>query len=251
MRRKIVAGNWKMHGDLTAIKSRLSHLVEMKSDIANVEAVLFPSHIYLPVLQAELAGSPYSYGAQTVSEFDEGAYTGEVSCAMLKECAAEWVIIGHSERRHYFSETNEQLAAKLHKAVAEGIKPIYCVGETEAQYDSGETKSVIEQQISAVLSENGHVKLLPSLVIAYEPVWAIGTGKTATPEHADDVHQFIREVIAKFDQAYAEKTPILYGGSVKATNAAELFAKPNIDGALVGGAALDAQQFLEIIRCIK
>lgn len=251
MRKKIVAGNWKMHGGLQAIESRLDQLVEYKSDVAGVDVVLFPSEIYLPTLHSKLQGTPFQYGAQTVSEHDEGAYTGEVACSMLKDFGANWVIVGHSERRQYFGETNEQLAAKLIKAVDSGLTPVYCVGETEAEYDAKQTKSVIEAQISAVLSDGAHVKLLPSLVVAYEPVWAIGTGKTATPEYADETHQYIREVIARFDQASAETTSILYGGSVKANNAAELFAMPNVDGALVGGASLDAQQFLEIIRCIK
>ena len=252
MRRKVVAANWKMNGQLGAVETRLNTLAENSSTIpSDVEVVLFPSYVYLPLTSEKLKNSSIEFGGQTVSEFDDGAYTGEISASMLKEFGSEWVIVGHSERRQHYKEDNQTLCDKLNHVVDSGLKPILCVGETEAEYDSKSTKSVIDKQIKAVLSEGAHVKLLPKLVIAYEPVWAIGTGKTATPEYADETHQYIREVIAEFDKESAERIPILYGGSVKANNATELFAMPNVDGALVGGASLDAQQFLEIVQCIK
>lgn len=251
MREQIVAGNWKMHGNLEDVCARLEHLSSYKNKSDGTKVVVFPSQVYLAKTQEKLLDSSVEWGAQTVSEHPEGAFTGEISCEMLLDFSCKWVIIGHSERRQYFNESSDMLAAKIDRCLENGLRPIYCVGETRDEYEAKKTHSVIEEQISAVLSKVANVKLLPRLVVAYEPVWAIGTGLTATPEYANDVHGLIRERLSGIDGLEGDDTPILYGGSVKPDNAAELFAMPHIDGGLVGGASLDAKKFLEIVECIK
>ncbi len=246
---KLVAGNWKMHGSLSGNAQLLagigahgvSHGVEI--------AVCVPS-VYLQQVCGLLSGSGIALGAQNVSEHESGAFTGEVSVAMLKELGCCYVIVGHSERRALFGETSRQVTQKLKACLSGGLRPILCVGETSAEREAGTTEVVIAGQLDAVLSEVGPEQLAEA-VVAYEPVWAIGTGKTATPEQAQDVHAFIRTRLAKAMGARASEVRILYGGSVKAANAAALFACPDIDGGLVGGASLQAQEFLAICRAAE
>jgi len=245
MRRKLVAGNWKMHGSLTENEALLGAVRSgMASDFAAECAVCVPFP-YLAQTSALLGGSVVAWGAQDVSEHTKGAYTGEVSAPMLREFGCRFVIVGHSERRALHAEDSKLVARKLHAAQAAGLTPIVCVGETLAQREAGVTEAIVAEQLDAVTSEVGP-EVWKQAVIAYEPVWAIGTGKTATPEQAQAVHHFIRGRIAGVSAAVAQSVQILYGGSVKAANAAELFAMPDIDGGLVGGASLDAKEFVAI-----
>jgi triosephosphate isomerase len=190
-------------------------------------------------------------GAQTVSEHESGAYTGELSGAMLKDVGCQYVLVGHSERRQHFGEHDAVVAAKFHQAKATGLIPILCVGETDAEREAGQTETVIARQLQAVLDAASGADLFQNAVVAYEPIWAIGTGKTATPEVAQSVHAFIRQYLENQQQNGLNALPLLYGGSVKVDNAAHLFAKPDIDGALVGGASLTADSFLGIAACIN
>jgi len=245
MRRKLVAGNWKMHGSLTENEALLGAVRSgMASDFAAECAVCVPFP-YLAQTSALLGGSVVAWGAQDVSEHTKGAYTGEVSAPMLREFGCRFVIVGHSERRALHAEDSKLVARKLHAAQAAGLTPIVCVGETLAQREAGVTEAIVAEQLDAVTSEVG-AQAWDQAVIAYEPVWAIGTGKTATPEQAQAVHRFIRGRIASVSAAVAQSVQILYGGSVKAANAVELFAMPDIDGGLVGGASLDAKEFVAI-----
>jgi triosephosphate isomerase len=245
MRAGLVAGNWKMHGGLAAnqallaaLKARLGHREGMRYAVC----APFP---YLHQVAAALAGSSISWGAQNLSEHDVGAYTGEVSGAMLREFGCRYVIIGHSERRGLYSETDQQVAAKFMAAQRAGLTPILCAGETLEQRDRGDTESVVARQIETVLNAAG-VAAVANAAIAYEPVWAIGTGTTATPAQAQGMHQFIRALVAKRDKGLAAEVSILYGGSVKPGNAQELFAMPDVDGGLIGGASLVADDFVAI-----
>jgi len=245
MRRKLVAGNWKMNGSLAANAALLADVkADCASDACDV-AVCVPAP-YLAQCQALLDGSKIVLGAQDLSMHEEGAYTGEVSASMLLEFGCRYVIVGHSERRAYFGETDELVANKTVRAIQAGLVPIVCVGETLAQREAGQTDLVIGAQIDVVLN-----KLAPGtserIVVAYEPIWAIGTGKTATPEMAQDVHAMLRKRIQAVDARAANAVRILYGGSMKPENAAELLAMPDIDGGLVGGAALKAKDFLAIV----
>jgi len=245
MRRKLVAGNWKMHGTLAENATRLTQLVtELKGQDA-FDVAVFPTTAYLFQCQKELAGSTIKWGAQNVSQYPSGAYTGEVSCSMLADFKCEYTLVGHSERREIFHETNEEVADKFAALLEANIQPVLCVGETLAQRESGDTMSVITQQINAVLDKVGIAGFAKS-VIAYEPVWAIGTGKTATPEQAQEVHAAIRQQLASQDANIAESLQILYGGSVKPDNAEAIFAQPDVDGALVGGASLNPTDFIKI-----
>jgi len=245
MRRKLVAGNWKMNGSLAANAALLADVkADCASDACDV-AVCVPAP-YLAQCQALLDGSKIVLGAQDLSMHEDGAYTGEVSASMLLEFGCRYVIVGHSERRAYFGENDELVANKAARAIQAGLVPIVCVGETLAQREAGQTDSVIGAQIDVVLN-----KLAPGtierIVVAYEPIWAIGTGKTATPEMAQDVHAMLRKRIQAVDAQAASAVRILYGGSMKPENAAELLAMPDIDGGLVGGAALKAKDFLAIV----
>lgn len=246
MRRKLVAGNWKMHGNLADNDALLSGILagidEVKADVA--VCVPYP---YLYQAKARLAGSKVAWGAQNLSQHPKGAYTGEVSAAMLNDFECRYVIVGHSERRTMYGETDALVAQKYAAAQAAGLIPILCVGETLQERESGVTEAVVSRQLDAVLNKSGVVSLA-NAVIAYEPVWAIGTGKTASPEQAQAVHAFIRRKIRDLDAEVADHLLILYGGSVKAANAADLFAQPDIDGGLIGGASLDAEEFLAICR---
>lgn len=248
MRRKIVAGNWKMHGSKAMAQALLSELLN-SLNLDDCEAIVFPPVIYLEQIQTLLAGTRLSYGAQNLAIAEQGAYTGEISALMLQEFECEHVLIGHSERRQYYGETNETVAQKLIMAHKHNIKPVVCIGETLSEREAEQTFEVIKNQLNAILILDNWQDLLQNASLAYEPVWAIGTGRTATPEQAQEVHEFIRNTLAELDVNLAAKLPILYGGSVKPGNAKGLFAKADIDGALVGGASLKAQDFLEIIRC--
>ena len=246
-RRKLVAGNWKMNGSLAANRELIAALLPGLGAASGADVTICAPFVYLPQLQPLLAASRVALGAQTVSEFESGAYTGEVSGAMLKEAGCAQVIVGHSERRALFGESSAQVAAKFGAALKAGLQPILCVGETLAEREAGATEAVVGAQLDAVLDQLG-VAALGQGVVAYEPVWAIGTGKTASPEQAQAVHAFIRARVAKHDAAVALQLKILYGGSVKAASAKTLFACADIDGGLVGGASLQAQEFVAICQ---
>jgi triosephosphate isomerase (TIM) len=246
MRRTLVAGNWKMHGSLSENESLLSGILAGMADVKADVAVCAPFP-YLAQLQVRLAGSAIAWGAQNMSQHAKGAYTGEVSASMLKDFGCKYVIVGHSERRAIYGESDEIVAEKYAAAQAAGLVPILCVGETLAEREAGITEAVVGRQLDAVLNRAG-VASLAKAVVAYEPVWAIGTGKTASPEQAQAVHAFIRGKIRALNGAVAEDLIIQYGGSMKAANARELLGQPDIDGGLIGGAALVADEFLAICR---
>ena len=242
MRQPLVAGNWKMHGSRESVGVLLGAL--LGSDIADtVEVAVCPAFVHLAQALEMCAGAAIGVGAQDCSHVDAGAYTGEVAPAMLADLGCDWVILGHSERRAYHNEGDSLIAAKLTAAVASGLRPIICVGETREQREAGEAQAVVAAQLAGAL--NGQADLA-GLVVAYEPVWAIGTGLTATPQQAQEMHAFIRAELGGVVGINAEETRLLYGGSVKAGNAGELFAQADIDGALVGGAALVAEDFQAI-----
>ena len=246
MRRKLVVGNWKMNGSRTSNAVLLSEIVAGLAASGAASAVCVPAP-YLAQCQAQLAGSPLGWGAQDVSAHASGAYTGEISVAMLQDFDCSYVVLGHSERRAYHGESDAQVAAKTVAALAAGITPIVCIGETLAQREAGQTNAVVAQQLGAVLAAIS-ADDVAKLVLAYEPVWAIGTGKTATPQMAQDVHQVLRAQLAAKNAVAAAGVQILYGGSMKPENAKELKAMPDIDGGLIGGAALKAADFLAIIH---
>jgi len=241
MRRPLVAGNWKMNGSRAIVADLLAGLRDVEP---SAEVVVCPTFVHIAQVIEAAAGSHLQVGAQDCSHMAAGAFTGEVAAPMLADMGCQWVILGHSERRQYHAESDELVAAKLGAAVAAGLGPIVCVGETREQREEGEAESVVASQLAGALEGQAN---LAGLVIAYEPVWAIGTGLTATPEQAQDMHAFIREQLAVTAEVDAAATRILYGGSVKAGNAATLFGRADIDGALVGGAALDAEEFRQII----
>ena len=243
MKKKLIAGNWKMNGGLAANEALAkAQLGGLSVPACNV-AVCAPAP-YLAQLQVLLANSAIALGAQDVSAHESGAYTGEVSVAMLKEFGVRYAIVGHSERRQYHGETDAAVAAKAQRALAGGITPIVCVGETLAEREAGKTEEVVKRQLAAVIHANGHC--ISEIVVAYEPVWAIGTGKTASPEQAQQVHAVLRAQL-KAASDHADRIAILYGGSMNAANAAQLLAQPDIDGGLIGGASLKAPDFLTII----
>jgi triosephosphate isomerase len=232
---RLVAGNWKMHGSRESI-SGLLDAITAGAHTAGVECVVCPPYPYLPQVAERLSGTPIAWGAQNLSEHAQGAYTGEVSAAMLAEVGCRYVIVGHSERRQLYGETDAQVAAKFSAASKAGLTPILCVGETLAERDAGGTSEVVARQLAAVPFTGG--------VLAYEPVWAIGTGRNATPQQAQEVHALLRARLP----AQWRDSPILYGGSVKPQNAAAIFAMPDVDGGLIGGASLVAADFLAILR---
>ena len=248
MRRKIVAGNWKMN-TMPAEGVELAKAVAAKRHEAgsNVELIVCPPFTHLSEVVKVTRGTGVAVGAQNCAAEEKGAYTGEVSAAMLASLGVEYVILGHSERREYYGETSETLNRKMAMAYANKLVPIYCVGEKLAEREAGKHFDVVGAQLREVVF-NLTTEQFAHLIVAYEPVWAIGTGKTATPEQAEEIHAFIRKILAeKFGEA-AENTPILYGGSCKPSNAPELFAKSDVDGGLIGGAALDADSFLGIAK---
>jgi triosephosphate isomerase (TIM) len=246
MRRPIVAGNWKMHGSRAENARLIEELLAGCAPQPAALCVICPPYVYLQEAARLLRDSALSLGAQDVSADAQGAFTGEVSAAMLRDVGCEYVIVGHSERRLLYRESDQLIARKFGAAHAKGLVPILCVGEQLADRDAGRTQDVVARQLDVVLELCG-AGALEQAVVAYEPVWAIGTGRTATPEQAQEVHAFIRARIAARDARIATATRILYGGSVKAGNAAELFAMPDVDGGLIGGASLKADEFLTIL----
>ncbi len=244
MRRKIVAGNWKLHGS-RQFASELVGQVAAGLPLEGVELVVLPPLPYLSDLVEDFENTALAFGAQDVSSNEKGAYTGEVSATMLMDVGARYGLVGHSERRQYHNESSELVARKFVAAANAGLVPVLCVGETLEQREAGQTEQVIASQLAPVLDLAG-VEAFGEAVVAYEPVWAIGTGRTASPEQAQAVHAFIRGEVAKRDARIADSLPLLYGGSVKPDNAAELFSQPDVDGGLVGGASLVAGDFLAI-----
>jgi len=241
---KLIVGNWKMNGSLSSNQTLLDDIKAGLGAVRCRAGVCVP-HPYLAQVQLLLAGTPIALGAQDVSVHAVGAYTGEVSASMLRDFGVRYCIVGHSERRQMHRESEVDVALKAKQALACGVTPIVCVGETLAQREAGETEAVVKRQLAAVIHENGHC--ISEIVVAYEPVWAIGTGRTATPEQAQAVHAVLRAQI-RAATAHHERVAILYGGSMNAANAAELLAQPDVDGGLIGGAALKAADFLTILR---
>jgi triosephosphate isomerase (TIM) len=250
MRIKLVAGNWKMNGGLAANQTLLQALLPAVGRIEGAKFAVCVPYPYLSQVQQLLGGSAIQWGAQDVSQFASGAYTGEVSGAMLAEFGCRYTIVGHSERRTLFGETSALVAQKYEAAQKAGLTPILCVGETLEERESGRTEPTVAAQLDAVLERCG-TQSLGQAVIAYEPVWAIGTGRTAMPDEAQAVHAFIRRRVAARDEAAAAGVQILYGGSVKGANAGQLFAERDIDGGLIGGASLDAAEFATICRAAR
>jgi triosephosphate isomerase len=247
MRRKLVAGNWKMHGSLAQNDALLNAVTGGFAHLAGVDCAVCVPFPYLHQAQQKLAGTSVKWGAQDAHQLEKGAYTGEVSAPMLKDFGCTYVIVGHSERRSLYGESSALVAEKFVAVQQAGMLPVLCIGETLEQREAGATESVVAEQLDAVIGLAG-VQALAQAVVAYEPVWAIGTGKTATPEQAQAVHAFIRQRIAALDKRVAQDLRILYGGSVKGSNAAELFAMADIDGGLIGGASLVAEDFLAICK---
>ena len=250
MRKRLVAGNWKLHGDRAANDALLQAILAGVRDLGEVECAVCVPYPYLAQVADRLRNTAVAWGAQNASEHARGAYTGEVSAAMLAEFGCRYVIVGHSERRQLYGESDAQVAAKFSAVQSAGMTPILCVGETLAERDTGKTETVVGRQLEAVLHGAG-APAFAKAVLAYEPVWAIGTGRNATPEQASDVHAFLRARVAREDAATAQGLRILYGGSVKAANAGALFAMPELDGGLIGGASLVAQEFLAIARAAR
>ena len=248
MRKPIIAGNWKMNLSLKESVELVTGLKRELADVTDVEIAVCPPFVYLQAVKDVVEGSNIALGAQNMSINDNGAYTGEISVSMLKDIGCDFVILGHSERRQYFEESDSLINAKIKKALANGIKPIICVGEKLEERESGITADVVTSQIEGCLAELT-AKDLDSCVIAYEPVWAIGTGKTASNDQAQEVHKLIRDLIAKlFSTEVADKMRIQYGGSVKPNNVTGLMSEADIDGALVGGAALKIDSFSQIVK---
>lgn len=247
MRRPLVAGNWKMNGSQAVSSALLDALAAGARDLSRVDIAVCPPFVYLPLAAQRLSGTAVKWGGQSVSVHESGAYTGEISGGMLKDFGCTFVIVGHSERRALYGESDDLVAQKFLAARKSGLIPILCVGETIAEREANQTDAIVARQLDAVLKAAG-VAALGSAVIAYEPVWAIGTGRTASPQQAQDAHRFIRARVAEKDAVIADGVRILYGGSMKGSNARELLAQPDIDGGLIGGASLSADEFLTICR---
>jgi triosephosphate isomerase len=247
MRQPLVAGNWKMNGSLDSIRELVEGIKTGLDTVTTAEMAICPPYVYIPQVAAMLKGTAISLGAQDVNDQESGAHTGEVAAGMLSDVGCKYAIVGHSERRSIYGESDEFTARKFAAARMAGLVPILCVGELLEEREQGVTQQVVARQLDAVIDLEG-VGALANAVIAYEPVWAIGTGKTATPDQAQEVHAFIRSMVAKEDATIAGNLQILYGGSVKGSNAAELFGMPDIDGGLIGGASLQANEFLTIGR---
>lgn len=242
-KKKLIAGNWKMNGSLAANEALLKALIAEAANAACDVAVAVPAP-YLAQVQTLTMGSGIALAAQDVSPHEAGAYTGEISAAMLKDFGVRYALVGHSERRQYHGEADAAVAEKTQRALAAGITPIVCVGETLQEREAGQTEAVVKRQLAAVIHLNGHC--ISEVVVAYEPVWAIGTGRTASPEQAQAVHAVLRAQLSAASE-HADRIRLLYGGSMNAGNAAQLLAQPDIDGGLVGGASLKAPDFLQII----
>jgi len=249
MRTKVIAGNWKMNNDLNDSKDLISNLLAgLKNLTVNCEVIVCPPFTSLSEASTMIKGSKIKLGAQNLHQEEDGAFTGEVSAKMLLGAGCEFVIIGHSERRNIFMESDELLNKKIRRAIKNNLKPIFCVGELLEEREKNITEKVIESQVLKGL-DGFSVEELKNLIIAYEPVWAIGTGKTATPQQAEEVHLFIRKLVEnRFSKEFADNLRILYGGSVKPDNSKDLLSQENIDGALIGGACLNADSFLKIIK---
>ena len=245
MRQPLVAGNWKMNGSRASIAELLNGLKAGMARVKTAEVAVCAPAVFIPAVQAELAGTPIKWGGQDVSVHASGAYTGEISGPMLADFACHYVIIGHSERRAYHAESDELVANKFSAARAAGVVPILCVGETLDEREAGVTEEVVGRQLDAVVAHCG-IDVVGEGVIAYEPVWAIGTGETATPEQAQEVHAFIRARLAAASRSVADTVRVLYGGSMNPNNAAELMLQDDIDGGLIGGASLKATDFLAV-----
>lgn len=244
MRKKIIAGNWKMHGSIEEVTQLLTQLANTIDRLpVDTECVVFPPAIHIPLTQKLLHHSPISWGGQNCYPKEAGAYTGEHSVLMFKEYGCRYLLVGHSERRQLFGEDEKKIAEKFHHIKEHGIIPVLCVGETLEQREAGQTYNILAHQLASIAESNA--SCFERCIIAYEPIWAIGTGKTATPVQVQDVHAYIRSYI---DTA---EVSILYGGSVNEKNASALFAMPDVDGGLIGGASLNAQKFVEIVQCIN
>ena len=249
MRRILVAGNWKMNGSQAMVEALLGGLLAGTENESEVDMAVFPPFPYLAQAQSILAGSSIAWGGQNLNPVSSGAHTGEVAASMLLDFGCRYVLVGHSERRTLYGESDDDVAERFETALAAGLEPVLCVGETLEERESGETQSVVERQLDAVFGRCG-IDGFKKAIVAYEPVWAIGTGKTATPEQAQDVHAFIRDKFVSQDDIIAGQLRILYGGSVNGSNAADLFAREDIDGGLVGGASLKAEDFLAIRNAV-
>jgi triosephosphate isomerase len=247
MRQALVAGNWKLNGTTASIETLIEGLKDGIEQVKNAEVAVCPPYVYLPEVHAKLIGTSIALGAQDVCDEDVGAFTGEVSAPMLKEVGCRYVIIGHSERRHIYHESDVLTARKFAAVKRSGLVPILCVGELLEEREQGITNQVVARQIDAVIDHEG-ILSFNDAVLAYEPVWAIGTGKTATPHEAQEVHAFIREHLGELEPAVADNLRILYGGSVKGSNATDLFTMNDIDGGLIGGASLKSDEFLAICK---
>ncbi len=252
MRKPLVAGNWKMNGTSASHQRLLEGILGQRERFAGTEVALFPPAVYLQQVQHALTGTGINWGTQNLSQFASGAFTGEISAAMLRDFDCKYVLIGHSERRCLYAELNlDQLvldhiiAEKYEIAIKFGITPIICIGESPDEHALGQTEEMVARLLDTVIAHQG-VETLQHAVLAYEPVWAIGTGRTASPDWAQEVHAFMRERVAKHDRETSQMLRILYGGSVTGNNAAPLFAKPDIDGGLIGGASLDPDEFVTI-----
>ncbi|MDP7452592.1 MAG: triose-phosphate isomerase [Arenicellales bacterium] len=251
MRRSLVAGNWKMNGSVAMTDDLLTGLKEgIVQSLPDVDVVVCPPFLYIPLAVQMLAGSTIKVGAQNLDIHKPGAYTGEIAAEMLKEQRCGYVIVGHSERRALYGESSDLVAQKVKAAMAAELKPIVCVGETLEERERGDTGRVVREQLMSVLDING-VDIFPFAIVAYEPVWAIGTGRSASPDQAQEVHALIRESIAELNPGVADQTRLLYGGSVKPENAQGIFSSPDIDGGLIGGAALVASDFLAICASME
>ncbi|HET9405420.1 MAG TPA: triose-phosphate isomerase [Burkholderiales bacterium] len=250
MRVKLVAGNWKMNGNLASSQALLRAILPPLAELKRASYAACAPYPYLAAVSQALRGTGVALGAQDLCQYGDGAYTGGVSGAMLADCGCRYVIVGHSERRGVFGEPDNVVALKFAQAVKHELTPILCLGETLAEREAGTTEAVVARQLDAVIQHCG-LQALGRGVIAYEPVWAIGTGKTATPQQAQAVHAFIRGRISAADRRLGDLLQILYGGSVKAGNAAQLFAMPDVDGGLIGGASLVADEFVAICRAAQ
>lgn len=249
MRKILVAGNWKMHGSKTMVRELLEGLLAGSAPAGKADLVVFPPFPYLSLTESILSGTHIRFGGQSLNPHAQGAHTGETSGSMLKDVGCHYVLVGHSERRSIYGESDEDVAQRFKAALEAKLHPVLCVGETLEERESGETEAVVGRQLDAVIGQFG-IGALRKAVIAYEPVWAIGTGVTASPQQAQDVHAFIRDKLRAQDDIITGHLRILYGGSVKGSNAAELFAQSDIDGGLVGGASLTAEDFLAIYNAV-
>ena len=250
MRKILVAGNWKMHGSKTMVRSLLEGLLAGSSADGKADLAVFPSFPYLSLTESILSGSHIQWGGQTLNPHSQGAHTGESSGGMLGDMGCSYVLVGHSERRAIYGESDEDVALRFKAALDAGLQPVLCVGETLEEREQDQTEAVVARQLDAVVNSVG-IDVFSRAVVAYEPVWAIGTGLTATPQQAQSVHAFIRDKVSALNVIIADQLRILYGGSVKGSNAAELFAQSDIDGGLVGGASLTAEDFLAIYGAVN